>query len=61
MSILESRPQSEALTKDRAATAPTVAGWFDDPDAQHNMRYFDGTAWTQHVTHFGPSPCSGCG
>ncbi len=41
--------------------APTVAGWFDDPEAQHRMRYFDGDGWTAHVTHFGPTPCSGCG
>lgn len=36
-------------------------GWFDDPELQHRMRYFDGAGWTGHVTHFGPTPCSGCG
>lgn len=61
MSILESRQSSGEITSDRAATMPTTAGWFDDPDAQHCLRYFDGTNWTEHVTHFGPSPCSGCG
>ena len=35
-------------------------GWFPDPDHLHNLRYFDGQAWTDHVTHFGPTPCPGC-
>jgi hypothetical protein len=43
---------------------PTVtvdrAGWYPDPDQQHNLRYFDGQDWTDHVTHYGPTPCSGC-
>lgn len=60
MAILESGPRSEEITRDRAAIRPIAAGWFDDPDAQHRMRYFDGTTWTEHVTHFGPTPCSGC-
>lgn len=36
------------------------AGWYPDPTHQHNLRYFDGTTWTDHVTHHGPTPCSGC-
>lgn len=35
-------------------------GWFKDPRQLHNLRYFDGQFWTDHVTHFGPSPCAGC-
>ena len=35
-------------------------GWFPDPLQQHNLRYFDGDGWTDHVTHFGPTPCGGC-
>ncbi len=35
-------------------------GWFPDPNRLHNLRYFDGNSWTDHVTHFGPTPCSGC-
>ena len=35
-------------------------GWFTDPHETHNLRYFDGSRWTDHVTHFGPTPCQGC-
>ena len=36
------------------------AGWYPDPSEQHYLRYFDGSTWTEHVTHRGPTPCSGC-
>jgi hypothetical protein len=69
MTIIEERPpagaSSPAATTTHGAAGrhidPAVAGWFDDPKAQHRMRYFDGEDWTAHVTHFGPTPCSGCG
>lgn len=38
----------------------TQPGWFTDPLHEHNLRYFDGDDWTDHVTHFGPTPCVGC-
>ena len=38
----------------------TAAGWYPDPDERHDLRYFDGRSWTDHVTHFGPTPCPGC-
>lgn len=66
MSIIDDRrgadhfvAESTAKTQQRRMTSPT-AGWFDDPDALHRLRYFDGNGWTSHVTHFGPTPCSGC-
>jgi len=60
MSILESGQQAGHLAPVMRAQ-PTVEGWFDDPEAQHRMRYFDGHHWTDHVTHYGPTPCAGCG
>ncbi|HXY94048.1 MAG TPA: DUF2510 domain-containing protein [Acidimicrobiia bacterium] len=33
---------------DEQAAAP--AGWYDDPHGQHAMRYWDGSAWTEHVS-----------
>jgi hypothetical protein len=47
--------------------APTLAptetreGWHEDPFGQHRMRYHTGADWTEFVTHFGPTPCPGCG
>lgn len=40
---------------------PTEAGWYEDPHGIHYLRYFTGQEWTQHVTHYGPTPCRGCG
>lgn len=41
-------------------TSAPVKGWHADPEGQHDLRYHDGTSWTEHVTHFGPVPCRGC-
>lgn len=35
--------------------APT-AGWYDDPRDAEKLRYWDGAAWTEHVTPKQPSP-----
>ncbi len=45
---------------DQPPTRTDSPGWFADPLGLHNLRYFDGADWTDHVTHFGPSPCTGC-
>ncbi len=53
---------AETLRADQVTMAPSAetAGWFDDPEGRHHLRYFDGDSWTPHVTHFGPSPCVAC-
>jgi hypothetical protein len=28
----------------------TPAGWYPDPGRTHELRYFDGQAWTDHVS-----------
>lgn len=43
-----------------ASTKATAPGWYSDPFEMHRMRYFSGSDWTDHVTHFGPTPCLGC-
>ncbi len=48
-------------TRSETIENATQAGWFDDPQALHAKRYFDGSVWTDHVTHYGPAPCEGCG
>src|SRR5581483_9421164 len=34
-------------------TTPTPAGWFADPLGRHQLRYYDGTQWTEHVSSNG--------
>lgn len=41
-----------------AAAAPAVestvpAGWYADPSGRFELRYWDGTAWTEHVSRAG--------
>jgi hypothetical protein len=36
------------------ASAPAVpAGWFTDPSNRYELRYWDGSAWTEHVARGG--------
>ncbi len=62
MTTLDESALSESATQaTEPENSPSVeAGWYDDPEQLHNKRFHDGTAWTTHVTHFGPKPCSGC-
>ena len=32
---------------------PVAAGWFADPDRRHELRYWDGQRWTEHVSDRG--------
>ncbi|MDH3295229.1 MAG: DUF2510 domain-containing protein [Acidimicrobiia bacterium] len=48
------------MTTSDSSISATTAGWFADPLEVHELRYFDGSTWTDHVTHRGPLPCSGC-
>ncbi len=36
-------------------------GWYPDPSGEHELRYFDGQTWTEHVSgaHLGPGTSSG--
>lgn len=49
-------------TEETTTTTPktTAKGWHPDPRAEHKLRFHDGDGWTEHATHFGPVPCSGC-
>lgn len=32
-----------------SGTTASAAGWFPDPSGRHQLRYWDGTTWTDHV------------
>jgi len=32
-----------------------TAGWYDDPTGRFRVRYWEGTAWTEHVADDGPT------
>ncbi len=53
---------SETTTSTAHVTTVRVTrkGWHDDPRGVHKMRFHDGERWTEHTTHFGPVPCTGC-
>ena len=36
-----------------AATPSVPAGWYADPAARFELRYWDGSAWTEHVSRAG--------
>jgi hypothetical protein len=47
-------------TQQEPLTGRRSPAWYPDPRHQHQLRYFDGATWTDHVTHLGPVPCPGC-
>jgi uncharacterized protein YxjI len=34
-------------------SGPSPANWYPDPTGRHELRYYDGTAWTDHVSDRG--------
>lgn len=48
-------PQPAAVSPVAAQTpvAAQPTGWFPDPSGRHQLRYWDGTAWSQHVADNG--------
>ncbi len=36
-----------------AAAAPVAGAWHPDPSGRHELRYYDGAAWTEHVSDQG--------
>jgi hypothetical protein len=37
----------------RVSTASAPPGWYADPSGRNQLRYFDGAAWTRHVSNDG--------
>jgi hypothetical protein len=42
-----------ATTSDASAAGAAPAGWYADPSARFELRYWDGTQWTEHVSRSG--------
>jgi hypothetical protein len=57
--VSEPEPEPEpVVTQPVAEAAPAVesavpAGWYADPSGRFELRYWDGTAWTEHVSRAG--------
>lgn len=57
--VMKSTPEAKAaelLEVQRimgAATSATPAGWWPDPHRKHELRYWDGARWTEHVSNQG--------
>jgi hypothetical protein len=44
---------SPAPTPQPAPVVTTPAGWYPDPSGRYELRYWDGTQWTEHVARQG--------
>jgi hypothetical protein len=54
MTTAASTPTQVAPTTPPQSTTPSVpAGWYSDPAGRFELRYWDGTAWTEHVSRAG--------
>jgi hypothetical protein len=49
--VAEGAPAVGAAAASEASGAP--AGWYADPSARFELRYWDGVAWTEHVSRAG--------
>ena len=47
-------PEPVPVVEEPAPAESTVpAGWYADPSGRYELRYWDGTAWTEHVSRAG--------
>ena len=57
--VVEAAPSIPAATEPAPAAAPAAAepavpaGWYADPSGRFELRYWDGAAWTEHVSRAG--------
>jgi len=48
-----SPPATPASSVPEAAQPTTPAGWYHDPSGRYELRYWDGSQWTEHVARGG--------
>jgi hypothetical protein len=53
MPMAESEPASDPATQVVPQVNTTPAGWYPDPSGRFELRYWNGTAWTEHVARGG--------
>ena len=52
--VAEPAVAEPAVAAAATATESTVpAGWYADPSGRYELRYWDGSAWTEHVSRAG--------
>ncbi len=49
----EPTPVAAAAATSSTAVAAAPAGWYADPSARYDLRYWDGSEWTEHVSRNG--------
>ena len=49
----EPEPAPAAAAPEPAPVVTTPAGWYPDPAGRYELRYWDGTQWTEHVARQG--------
>lgn len=45
--------QSPSVTTSTASNPKVPAAWYADPSGRYELRYWDGTEWTEHVARGG--------
>lgn len=53
MPMADSERVSESATQVVQQVSTTPAGWYPDPSGRFELRYWNGTAWTEHVARGG--------
>ena len=49
------QPVAQPVAQASAATPQAPAQWAPDPFQRHELRYYDGTRWTEYVSNAGVS------
>ena len=49
----QAQPQAQAQPAQAQAQPSTPAGWDHDPSGRYELRYWDGSQWTEHVARGG--------
>jgi len=51
--VVEPVPEPPTTPPEPAPVVTTPAGWYPDPSGRYELRYWDGTQWTEHVARQG--------